>query len=203
MTAVTAFGARTSLLLPVAGAVTLLLFFLMSRLIDAPSPPPVRQIDPVQVSIGAIVAEEPVREALPDAPDTLPMPDIPALKRDVPVAINDAGLSNTYTAPHSVSGPVNHGDIALDPGDSPLMRAAPVYPPAQARRGQEASCLVRYDLLGNGRTANIQVSGCEPAFAVATHAAVESWRFNATMADGAQHIVRSGLTTRLDFTLDD
>lgn len=203
MTAVTAFSARTSLLLPVAGAITLLLFFLMSRLIDAPSPPPVRQIDPVQVSIGEIVADVAVREPLPDAPETLAMPDIPSLSRDVPAARGNPGVSGQYPVSSPASGPVDPGDIALDPGSTPLTRAAPVYPPSQARRGQEASCLVRYDVVGNGRTTNIQISGCEPAFAAATHAAVEHWRYNATMADGADHIVRSGLTTRLDFTLND
>lgn len=196
--------ARTGLIVPIAMAITAALFILMQVLIHTDLVPPMAREDRVEISIAEYVPEEKPIRTLPDPEPADQMPDIPEIDRDraVPstviesVAIGQIALGN----PQIDTGVLDVVNIRRDP--EPLVRVEPTYPPRQATRGVEGMCIVEFDVLGNGHTANARIVQCDTGFERATIQAVERWRYSASNRAGPGEVALRGLRTRLDYTLD-
>lgn len=85
----------------------------------------------------------------------------------------------------------------------PLISAAgAVYPPDARAEGVEGYVVVGYDVDAEGRVVNARVVDSTPpgVFDESALAAVSRWRFQ---PPGAEAAPVTGLTSRLDFTIDD
>ncbi len=85
----------------------------------------------------------------------------------------------------------------------PVFRAAAVYPPAAAARGQEGWVQVQYDVSASGAVVNAMVVGSEPGtvFDSAALTAVSRWRFTPRVVEGIA-VERIGMQTILRFNLE-
>lgn len=188
-----------------AAVITVALFFLMRALVWTDAPAPIEKTEPFIVAIGEAVPEVvPSRRVLPEPPSAIAPP--PALS-PIPVDPSD-GHGEAPSAGHLPSIPVEIDPETMNPvvvPPPPLeFRTSPNYPQRELRLGLEGRCVVQYDVLGNGRTANAQVLACDSAgFARASLAAVADWRHAVARGAAAEAVVRRGVQTRLDFTLED
>lgn len=198
-------ASRLSFIIPVAAVVTVALFMLMQALIRTELVPIAPREDrPHFVIAEYVVPYDPVRPH-PDAiEDPVPPPEIPELDADR--ADPDSQVEPVPFGPVVIDTPGGEGfdarDVAFvhDPG--PIVRVPPTYPPQRLAAGDEGDCLVRFDVLGSGAPANVRVLACDPGFERASIAAVERWRYNATDRVGPGEIALRGLTTQLEYRLD-
>lgn len=199
-------SARWPLAILAAAIVTVALFVLMQRLIVAdvislaePEAAPritinfqVEPVDPVRQTMGIdqveVVAPPPPTPRI-DARAEGPVDGVVAAQYDPPT-LNRTELLGALP-------------IAVPPPPMTI-RTNPVYPARELGRGVEGNCMVSYDILASGVTANIKVVRCDSAgFARATIAAVERWRHAAdtTRAPGA--VVRRGMVAELNYRLEE
>jgi TonB family protein len=83
------------------------------------------------------------------------------------------------------------------------VRVPPSYPQSELRRGLQGGCVVQYDILANGRTANARTLACDsPGFARAAPTAVAQWRYAAAISAASDSVVQRGVHSRLDFALE-
>ena len=96
-------------------------------------------------------------------------------------------------------------DFTAQP-DGPLIaivRVAPAYPAAAAGRALEGWVDVRFDVLENGSTSNIEVTGSShPMFEKAAIKAAQRFRYKAPVVDGVPRIAR-GIEFRFRFEFED
>lgn len=196
--------ARLALLLPLAAGATLALFVFMHALIRVDATRVEEAEPPPQIVISEYVPVSPKPDrTLPEPPEARIPPDRPTLHIDDTGAAPGAGPS--VVLPVEFDPPmITQAAIARGVVPTFTVRPAPTYPAAELRRGVEGVCTVRYDILADGRTANIDILACDSAgFARATEQAVRQWRHAVTpgLAPGA--VAVSGHTAQLDFTLQE
>jgi protein TonB len=185
--------------LPLAGLITLGLFFVMARLVHMDRPivelPPPPQI-PAVVYEPRVIVDYKTPRPEPVVP-VEPVPPTP-VERWVPP-------EKTGT-PLSYLGPVTPEPRQLGGVDSlPFARvmAPPVYPARAMQRGIEGFVDVRFDVTASGATQNVRVIYAEPAgvFDQAAQSAVARWRFQPRMVDGKPEAFE-GLSKRVRFNLE-
>ena len=195
---------RTPLVLPVAGAITVGLFFLMRGLIDIGDvrPEPAVERPPVVIHY----EPEPVDPHIPVDMDVIPLDPPPPTER-LPIdrvrPTSDAPMEN-YTVPAVDVGGLelasNVVPVRRDP--LPVVRIPPVYPDTAARRGLEGQCTMIFDITPQGTTANVRPLDCTSSlFERASVNAVSRWRYDPQVRDGEPTLYR-GATTQLRFSLD-
>lgn len=195
---------RTTAALGVAAVVTVGLFMLMRTLIwvDAPPPRVVQEVPPIEIAM--VPPDVPAQR--PPLFEDLDPADPPPLNPQ----ISSDPSENPGTSPVGVVTP----RIEVSP-DPDLMRAAvmppppltvrvpPAYPRREQAQGREGSCIIQYDILANGRTANARALDCDSVgFERASLAAVDQWRHAVASGVPGDQIVRQGVQTRLDFRME-
>ncbi len=194
--------------LPVAGAITFLLFMLMQRLILVEEVTLEEAGDDIRIVISEqvedIVAQN--RQVTIDEVDKVepppPPPQIEQQKAEAPTEdmTTIAGKLPEFEPP-DIGGEVNY-DIS-DRDAQPLVRIPPQYPPRALERGTEGYCDMRFDVAPDGTPANIVALKCSSSlFSRASSRAVERWRYEPKIQNG-EAIWRRGVQTRLDYNLDD
>ncbi len=196
--------ARFLIALSAAAAITIALFFLMRALIWTEIPPPADVVEVPAFVIAEIPPEKTIdQDRFPELPEAVaPPPQIQPVPID-PSAGPGVSPSATPLPTVRVDPDIDSlRQVAIPP--PPLeFRARPTYPPSELRRGVEGSCLVQYDILANGRTANARALACDsPGFARAALAAVAQWRHAAVTGAAQDSIVQRRVQTRLDFELE-
>lgn len=203
--AVTFAGAsRLTLVVPLAAAVTIVLFILMQMLIRSEflviDPPE----DRPRIVIAEYVVPIEIKRELPEAPDPVTPPELPELTVDIvnPGSSGDGVPVGPIMIGIPAIEPLDSGSIAFQPDPGPIVRVEPVYPPRMSERGVEGRCIVRFDVLGSGQTANIEILSCARGFESASSNAVRDWRYGASDRVSAGEIALRGLTTQFDYELD-
>lgn len=169
---------------------------------DAPPEPAAAPAPDIVISFD-IPEHEPIRDPLlPEIEPFTPPPPRPVIDR---TAQPEPG-EETMTLPAPVI------EYTVEPIATPQItlsipqltgRVDPVYPQRELSRGIEGTCVVRYDILASGRTANAQVLACDSeGFARASLAAVARWTHAPQLGRPGDEVVRRGVETRLDFQLE-
>lgn len=204
MTRTLAGATRLGFILPLAGAATIALFILMQVLIRTDLAAIGEPEERVRITIAEYIPEERVVRTL-DEPETetLEPPDYPVIDRERAVPegfVETVSLGEIAVTPE-VEG-IEAGHVVIQREPAPLVRVEPGYPPRLLERGIEGTCLVRFDVLGSGRTANVSIVSCDRGFEQASLRAVREWRYSADADTGPNAVALSGLTTRLDYRFD-
>ena len=194
---------------PVAGAITFMIFMLMQVLITIEEVTFEEAGDELQIVISEEVEEVQARRrevSIDDVAEVEPPPPPPQIEREVAdQPVED--LSSTIGALPDFDAPELTGDnVSFDVSDrdaQPIVRIPPQYPPRAAERGVEGSCWVRFDVTPDGTPTNINVTRCDSSlFERSTIRAVERWRYEPRVDDGVA-VWRRGVETRLDYQLQD
>lgn len=194
---------------PIAAFVTIVLFFVMTRLILVEGAPPAEDVEDRQFSINDEVAEIEARRrdtTIEDVQQVDPPPPPPQIERQRAEQPSEGlatvmGAIPEFEAPQLNSDSVNFS--VSDRDAQPLVRIEPQYPMRAAERGVEGSCWVRFDVTPDGTPTNINIYQCDSSlFERASVRAVERWRYNPKVEDGVP-VARRGVETRFDFQLSD
>jgi protein TonB len=199
-----ASGVRLIAALGIAAAVTAGLFILMRTLIWVEDPVPADPVERPVVQLSFTVDEfEFVRTPPPDRPDeTRIPPPITPLRVDPSEAPGESPLTRPVQ-PVEVEADLDTMRAVVMPPPPLEFRARPDYPRRELDRGIEGSCVIRYDILANGRTTNIQPLQCDSnGFARASVDAVAQWRHAVANGRAPDEVVRRGVETRLDYMLE-
>ncbi|MED5548845.1 MAG: energy transducer TonB [Pseudomonadota bacterium] len=192
---------------PIAAFVTIVLFFVMTRLILVEGEPPNEEVEDRQFSINDEVAEIEARRrdtTIEDVQQVDPPPPPPQIERQRAEQPSEGlatvmGAIPEFEAPQLNSDSVNFS--VSDRDAQPLVRIEPQYPMRAAERGVEGSCWVRFDVTPDGTPTNIDIFRCDSSlFERASIRAVERWRYNPKVEDGVP-VARRGVETRFDFRL--
>jgi len=192
---------------PIAAFVTIVLFFVMTRLILVEGEPPSEEVEDRQFSINDEVAEIEARRrdtTIEDVQQVDPPPPPPQIERQRAEQPAEGlatvmGAIPDFEAPQLNSDSVNFS--VSDRDAQPLVRIEPQYPMRAAERGVEGSCWVRFDVTPDGTPTNINIYQCDSSlFERASVRAVERWRYNPKVEDGVP-VARRGVETRFDFRL--
>lgn len=196
---------RTPLVLPLAAGVTVGLFLMMRALIDIgpvvfeEAPPDLEvvmnfEVDPATPERGRdFIEPEPI-----DPPPAVRPSEVE------PAVIEHTSTMGQYNVPAIDPPEVRNtaGPIRVDGDPSPVLRISPVYPGTLADRGIEGQCDLIFDILPNGTTANVRVLSCSNrGFERASVSAIQRWRYNPQVRDGAP-ITYRGARTQLLYSLD-
>lgn len=171
------------------------------------------------IAIGAIPVEDPeVREKVDifqkPPPDEPVSPREPPVQTDPPPAPAPAEVS-TSTKPSPPDAPVRGiipafnmtldggetAPIQIDQNPQPIVRIPPSYPPRASQAGKEGHCDLVFDVGLNGAPMNIRAACTDAVFAKSAERAVEGWKYNPGVRDGAPVVMR-GVQTRILFDLD-
>lgn len=192
---------------PIAAFVTVVLFFVMTRLIMVDEIFQEQDIEDRQFTINDEVAEIEARRrdtTIEDVQQVEPPPPPPQIERQRAEQPAEGlatvmGAIPDFEAPQLNSDSVNFS--VSDRDAQPLVRIEPQYPMRAAERGIEGSCWVRFDVTPDGTPTNIDVFRCDSSlFERASIRAVERWRYNPKVQDGVP-VARRGVETRFDFRL--
>ncbi|PWE16989.1 hypothetical protein DDZ18_09800 [Marinicauda salina] len=190
---------------PAAAAVTLLLFMLMQVLIATEVIPPPAAPERLRVAISDVVKPyQPEPIGIDDIERSDPPPPRPDI-REVDRGDAPGDFGSGYIAPAGPGPETGQVEpVAMVGGSTPLVRVPPAYPAAEASRGIEGRCAVRFDVLASGRVTNIQVTACDSrGFARATESAVAQWRYRADPTRNPDTVALRGVRTELVFELRD
>lgn len=195
---------RVLVMAPVAAFITLIVFIIMQVLIRVESVLPELAIELPRVTIFEYVEpEKPTRDTLTPVETPAIPPARPSVEDVEPENPNANGEGfPPVTAPTPSTG----GAGEVGPVDIPMAglvrRINPDYPIIMAERGIEGECLVAYDILGSGHTANVQILSCtHSGFSRSTIRAVEQWRYGIDSNMPAT-AVRERQTTNIVYNLD-
>ncbi|WP_019961369.1 energy transducer TonB [Woodsholea maritima] len=195
---------RIVMMTPLAAFITLVVFMVMQMLIRVEAALPELAIELPRITIFEYVApEQPERRAF-DPVEPTPAP--PARPDVEPVdPLNPTTFGDGYP-PVPAPRPDTGGTGAMGPVEIPMAglvrRINPDYPMDMASRGIEGECLVAYDILGSGHTANVRIINCtHSGFARSTVRAVEQWRYGIDSNIPAT-AVRERETTNIVYNLD-
>jgi len=193
---------RLILGLPLAGAVVMFLFLLMSDMISIDDFVPGTPNTSPEITLPEVPGEpEPTRpERL--QPDELPKPPQP--DTEVEITIDSPAVGNE--GPGSFD-----GETTLDPGGlpdldrnaQPLVRTNPTGFERCFDGGTDGSQRVRlrFDVAPDGRTANVEVvSSTDRCFERSAKRAVENWRYSPKMQSG-EAVWRYNVETTIVFEL--
>lgn len=197
-------ASRLSLVVPLAAAVTIALFILMQILIRTD----LIAIDPPQdrprIAIAEYVPPVEIDRTPPEITDPVPPPELPDLRIriDQPGSLGQGVPTGPIMIDTPVIDPFDEAGIQFQHDPGPLVRVEPVYPARMLDRGVEGRCTLRFDVLGSGQTANVELLGCDSGFERASLSAVYDWRYSASDRVAAGEIAVRGLTTVLEYKLD-
>jgi len=195
--------------IPIAAFVTVVLFFVMTRLIMVDEIFQEEEVEDRQFSINDEVQEVEARRrdtTIEDVQQVDPPPPPPQIERQRAEQPSEGlatvmGAIPDFEAPQLNSDSVNFS--VSDRDAQPLVRIEPQYPMRAAERGVEGSCWVRFDVTPDGTPTNIDIFRCDSSlFERASIRAVERWRYNPKVEDGVP-VARRGVETRFDFRLAD
>lgn len=193
--------------IPIAAFVTVVLFFVMTRLIMVDEIVQEEEVEDRQFSINDEVQEIEARRrdtTIEDVQQVDPPPPPPQIERQRAEQPSEGlatvmGAIPDFEAPQLNSDSVNFS--VSDRDAQPLVRIEPQYPMRAAERGVEGSCWVRFDVTPDGTPTNIDIFRCDSSlFERASIRAVERWRYNPKVEDGVP-VARRGVETRFDFRL--
>ncbi|WP_203293208.1 energy transducer TonB [Maricaulis parjimensis] len=194
---------------PIAGIITVALFFIMTRLILVEGAPVNEDVEDRNFTINDEVAEVDARRrdtTIEDVQQVDPPPPPPQIERQRAEQPSEGlatvmGEIPAFEAPQLNSDSVNFS--VSDRDAQPLVRIEPQYPMRAAERGVEGSCWVRFDVTPDGTPTNVSVYRCDSSlFERASIRAVERWRYNPKVENGVP-VARRGVETRFDFQLAD
>lgn len=191
---------------PIAGAVTFLLFQLMQILIFTDEVRPEEAGEELRISINEEVEDVEVRQrdvTLDDVQQVDPPPPPPQIERQASEQPNE-DMSTVGGELPEFETPQMSDNVNFDVSDrdaQPMVRIPPQYPPRAAERGTEGSCTVMFDVTPDGTPTNITATNCDRVFERATVRAVERWRYEPKVQDG-NAVWRRGVVTQLDYELD-
>ncbi|MEA1941344.1 MAG: energy transducer TonB [Pseudomonadota bacterium] len=194
---------------PIAAFVTIVLFFVMTRLIMVDEIIQEEEVEDRQFSINDEVQEVEARRrdtTIEDVQQVDPPPPPPQIERQRAEQPSEGlatvmGAIPDFEAPQLNSDSVNFS--VSDRDAQPLVRIEPQYPMRAAERGVEGSCWVRFDVTPDGTPTNIDIFRCDSSlFERSSIRAVERWRYNPKVQDGVP-VARRGVETRFDFRLSD
>lgn len=193
---------KVNVIMLVAGAVTVTLFYTMQLLIMAESGIPQRQVTPRIADITLPEIELKVFK-------TTPAPEAP----DEPPPIPETSPRIVADGPPISTGPVVFDNPPVDvgpgpwlgPTDSnavPIAQIQPQYPTRAAERGIEGFVIVEFDVNETGAVVDpeVLVSVPDGVFDRASLRALERWRYQPKFIDGKAVPMR-GLQTKFSFNL--
>jgi len=189
----------------VGALVTIALFLLMRALVqvDAVASTPVQEVEPFVIS--EYVPPMPTEPRDPPQPDAfVAPPPAPVIQIEAQGLPDEAGVSGLVPPTVTLDAETIAGTVDISAPPPLTTRVAPTYPPRELQRGVTGSCVIQYDILASGVTANAQVVRCDSrGFERASLAAVAQWRHGVMSDQAPDAVVTRGLQTRLDFTLND
>lgn len=193
---------------PIAGAITFLLFQLMIILIFEDQVPLEEAGEELRIAISEEVDDVEIRQRevnLDDVERVDPPPPPPQIERQRAEQPNEDMSTVGGELPEFETPEMSGDNVSFDVSDrdaQPMVRIPPQYPPRAAERGTEGSCTVMFDVTPDGTPTNIQATTCDSMFERSTIRAVERWRYEPKVQDGTA-VWRRGVVTRLDYQLDD
>lgn len=192
---------------PIAGAITFLLFMLMQVLIFTDEVELDTEVEDVRIVINEEIEEIDVRQrdvTLDDVDAVEPPPPPPQIEREVADQPNEDLATQMGDLPAFETPELTGDNVSFDVSDrdaQPMVRIPPQYPPRAAERGVEGSCQVTFDVTPDGTPTNISILDCDSSlFERSTIRAVERWRYEPKVQDGTA-VWRRGVVTRLDYEL--
>lgn len=195
---------RASVILPVAGAITIGLFLVMRGLIDIGDVRPDPAVERPAVQIRFAPPEAQIEREFPEPPAAVAPPRRAEL---TPAGRADTGGMDgiaPYALPPIEAAHIvpTSGLVPPDQAPMPIVRIDPVYPASAERRGLEGQCTVIFDITPQGSTTNVRALNCTSTqFERASVNAVSGWRYNPQVRDG-QPVMFRGATTQLRYTLN-
>ncbi len=200
---------RVGLSIPIAGAITIGLFALMTYLI-ATGESPLQEVDEVEtIDFTRVERDETVQtkdRELPDKPEQVEQPPPPPPASAQTSAPDAAGLN---VAMPRLNPDMQLGlgvDLGAAPeGDVlPLVRVAPQYPQRALSRGIEGWVQLRFSINQTGSPYNVEVVAAEPSsiFDRAAINAVEKWKYKPRVVNG-QPTERHGVEVVISFNLEE
>lgn len=192
---------------PIAGAITFMLFQLMITLIFTDEVTLEEPGEELRISISEEVEDVEVRQrdvTLDDVEQVDPPPPPPQIERQAAEQPNEDMSTVGGELPEFESPEMSGDSVNFDVSDrdaQPMVRIPPQYPPRAAERGTEGQCTVSFDVTPDGTPTNIQALECDGMFERATIRAVERWRYEPKVQDGTA-VWRRGVVTQLDYQLD-
>ncbi len=195
---------RTTAALGVAAVVTVGLFMLMRSLIwvDVPPPPVVQEVPPIEIAM--VPPDEPAQrvQLFEELDPVDPPPLNPRIEAD-PSENPGTSPIGPVTPTIRVEPDADSMRAVVMPPPPLTLRVPPAYPRREQAQGREGSCIIQYDILANGRTANARALDCDSVgFERASLAAVDQWRHAVASGVPGDQIVRQGVQTRLDFRME-
>ena len=192
---------------PIAGAITFMLFQLMITLIFTDEVTLEEPGEELRISISEEVEDVEVRQrdvTLDDVQQVDPPPPPPQIERQAAEQPNEDMSTVGGELPEFESPQMSGDNVNFDVSDrdaQPMVRIPPQYPPRAAERGTEGQCTVTFDVTPDGTPTNIRATQCDSMFERATIRAVERWRYEPKVQDG-NAVWRRGVVTQLDYRLD-
>ncbi|XBQ15007.1 MAG: TonB family protein [Oceanicaulis sp.] len=193
---------------PIAGAITFLLFMLMQALIFTDEVTLEDAGDELMISISEEVEEVQVRQrdvTLDDVDQVEPPPPPPEIERQAAETPSEDMSTIVGEIPAFEEPSLTGDNISFSVSDrdaQPLVRIEPEYPVRAAERGVEGTCDVTFDVTPDGVTTNIRILSCDSSlFERAAIRAVERWRYQPKIVEGTA-VRRTGVVTQFNFQLD-
>lgn len=194
--------------IPVAGAVTLLLFMLMNFLISGGDFVPEEEGEELRITISEDVEELEARRRetqIDEVEEVVPPPPPPQIERERADQPSEDMNTVVGDLPDFEAPDLAGGDVSFDVSDrdaQPLVRIPPQYPPRAAERGTEGYCDMQFDVTPDGTPTNIQTINCSSSLFERTSArAIERWRYEPKIQDGTA-VWRRGVRTTIDYQLE-
>ncbi len=185
---------RLASALPFAAVATIVIFFVMSGLIqnDVETRPPEPRPD---IDIFMDEQKPPPPQPPLTPPDKLPPPPPPP---------DDSWKETGDPNPIIVPPPTPTGPPPITQGSNnggALVRFPPQYPASCQGRGQEGTAVVAYDVTASGQVVNARiVSSSHPCFNREAIRTIERWKYGPT-GKGGNQVVQSNLRQTFRFRL--
>lgn len=194
---------------PVAAVITVVLFFVMTRLILVEGEPPNEDVEDRSFSINDEVAEIEARRrdtTIEDVTQVDPPPPPPQIERQAADQPTESLATVMGEIPDFDTPQLNSDSVSFSVSDrdaQPLVRIEPQYPVRAAERGIQGTCNVRFDVTPDGTPTNVSIVRCDSSmFERASIRAVERWRYQPKVENGVP-VARRGVETQFVFQLAD
>jgi hypothetical protein len=198
--AIASSAPRFLLSAPIAALVTLALGLVMQALIaQRPIGHPPHEPAPTIDVVSSLVDTPPAIRP-PPAPPAVITPPEPVQIRPKPSGPVEDGPGVTYEYPGVERGPPETGPLWLERAPRRIFTAVPIFP--QNVRVDAGSCLVGFDVLRDGSTANIAVISCTNAgFTRASMNAVRDTRYETGYGEDGP-VVTTGMSLEIVFRIE-
>ncbi|MGF1762901.1 energy transducer TonB [Aliivibrio kagoshimensis] len=165
---------RLLISMPIALAMTAILFVLMANIVEKPNNQGVRSASPLLFDVYAMDSEVDVQRrqrALPERPKTPQQPQSLALNSELQSSVSVASLPNTVPS-ITIAAVTDFGVaismpslVGLEKNQQaiPLYQVEPKYPPRALKRGMQGYVTLAFNIDEQGRTQDITVVEVEPS----------------------------------------